>query len=570
LTIRDLLKRRAFRRADFEVLACEDGLDAAVRWLHIVHIENFLYAARTSSKPVMPRWLKGGELVISTGVTASHRPAALIRYLRELKEAGAAGLALEPWPLSLKIDEKVIQEARNVELPLLILRRDIPMIEVSEDAFAAIVNHQYDLLRKAESIGFEFFRLLRHEVSIGRILSVLEAIAGNPVVLENEAHQIVEFAPRSAGAPLLEAWETHARCSHDERDGVATSSATPPCIWIPVFRRNEPSGRLHILELESPLDEIDSLALERAAAAVSLALVGSDDEDTNGGARAGIIEDVLSELVDTPDEFLARARSHGVVLDGRTIVALSIELRGLADFLADRGAPDVTRRVVMQRLFDAVRSTIANAELPAVPSIVGERVLVLVGLLPRVAPREVVNSIAESIQGRLEPSLWRLDCVVGARVDVDLRFLRRALLEAQHGAHYARLINGPAGAYCYDDLGVHKLFLHLADGPDLAAFVEAELQALLEHDATRNTKLLPTLQAYLDAGGNKSIAARSLHIERRSLYHRLDKISQLLGRDPDEPETRARLVIALKGLELFSHRRHIGSADRRTRGSKPR
>ena len=96
--------------------------------------------------------------------------------------------------------------------------------------------------------------------------------------------------------------------------------------------------------------------------------------------------------------------------------------------------------------------------------------------------------------------------------------------------------------------------LRLRDGNDLAHFVEMELGCLLEHDAVRAVPLIQTLRAYLEAGGNKSTAAKALHVERKSLYHRLDRIRSLLGRDIDDPEVSARLFVALRGLDLLQHK----------------
>lgn len=52
-----------------------------------------------------------------------------------------------------------------------------------------------------------------------------------------------------------------------------------------------------------------------------------------------------------------------------------------------------------------------------------------------------------------------------------------------------------------------------------------------------------------------SAAARELFIERRTLYHRIDSIGKLLGRDLGNADTRLRLSVALRGLDLLQTRR---------------
>ena len=49
--------------------------------------------------------------------------------------------------------------------------------------------------------------------------------------------------------------------------------------------------------------------------------------------------------------------------------------------------------------------------------------------------------------------------------------------------------------------------------------------AVLKHDANATNPLLPTLRTYLNCDGNKSQAAQSLFVQRRTLYYRLERIT---------------------------------------------
>lgn len=63
--------------------------------------------------------------------------------------------------------------------------------------------------------------------------------------------------------------------------------------------------------------------------------------------------------------------------------------------------------------------------------------------------------------------------------------------------------------------------------------------------------LLQTLDAYFAAGGNATLAARSLHLSVRALTYRLAKIADLTGRDPVDPRHRLELQTALVGARLL-------------------
>jgi purine catabolism regulator len=81
--------------------------------------------------------------------------------------------------------------------------------------------------------------------------------------------------------------------------------------------------------------------------------------------------------------------------------------------------------------------------------------------------------------------------------------------------------------------------------------VESELGPLLAHDATSSSPLLQTLRVYLARSGKKAEATRELHIERRTLYRRLERLERILGREISNHENQTRLTFALYGLDLL-------------------
>jgi len=63
--------------------------------------------------------------------------------------------------------------------------------------------------------------------------------------------------------------------------------------------------------------------------------------------------------------------------------------------------------------------------------------------------------------------------------------------------------------------------------------------------------LLQTLEAYFEAGGNSSLAARSLHLSVRAMTYRLAKIAELTGRNPADPAERFELQTAVIGARML-------------------
>jgi purine catabolism regulator len=124
------------------------------------------------------------------------------------------------------------------------------------------------------------------------------------------------------------------------------------------------------------------------------------------------------------------------------------------------------------------------------------------------------------------------------------RELGRSLLEAR-----AALDTTDGTVASYRDLGSLELLLNLQDAP-LEAFVDRVLGP-----AARNSWLLDSLTGLLDAGCRWSEAAERLGVHRHTLRYRMDRLREVTGRHPDDPEQRMELWLALKAHDALEARR---------------
>jgi hypothetical protein len=98
------------------------------------------------------------------------------------------------------------------------------------------------------------------------------------------------------------------------------------------------------------------------------------------------------------------------------------------------------------------------------------------------------------------------------------------------------------------DPRLRGLLYQLRDDPRVRAFADRELGALVSHDALHGTRLVGDLAAFLDAGGNKALAASRAHMARPTFYQRLRVIEEVLGVSLADAESRASLHVALLAL----------------------
>lgn len=538
--LQSILTYEPFRRAAALVVAGENDLERPVRWVHI------------SEMPDPARLFQGSELLLTQGRGISSEEAEQRRWIRSLVEAGIAGVAVEVGVAFPSLPRALVHQARQDGLPLIRLTHPAYFMDMTEAVHSAIVNAHYGTLQRAESINRRFSRLALEGAGLSSMIAELARAVDHPVVLSDESHEIVAFAPQDAGfTALLRGWSAHARVGHSEAlDGAPTSASAAgiDCVWVPIVVRGELSGTLHMLELDGEVEEVDRLALDRAAAAIGLAFAyasASHLEYQRDDARSVFVRDLLGGHYADIREMRLKAAGFGLQLTGEFRVLILRPLDSPAYRSNERA-----ERVVhpFRTISNAVSRAFGLDTQPLVASDSGQ----LVVLLP--TPHRTGNDddVRRRTVDMVEDCAKRhgIQLLVGLGDSSSVVGLPQAFADASATIRYAVRTRRRRCVLSPDELGIDRLLLELDQGPALCRHIERELGAILDHDATSRSPLLPTLIAFLNHDGRKADAARALNIERRTLYYRLDRIEELIKGSLHDIDTRLRLLIAVRGRDF--------------------
>ncbi len=532
ITLRAALRLPALRRAVPEVVAGADALDRPVRWVHAGEV------------PDMPSLLMGGELLLTTGMGIGKSEAEQRRFATALAERGVAGLALELGSTFADVPAALREEARAHGLPLIALHRETAFVEITEDVHREIVSHQHVLMRRGDELHARFTRLMLDGAGIPEVLAALAEAIANPVVLDKAGHGLLYHATHHTDdREVLAAWEGVRRGLPGTPDHVEAR--------VPMGS-GETWGRLVVLAVDSPLDEFDRVAAERAVGLIALALLRGREEDVLAARERG---NLLSELLDGQlEDAEAARRAASLGFDGQPRALLPVVVAHAGGANGTRAAADgdgaggeaawaIVLRDVTHELSGAGVAAIGGLRGPE-----GQAMLVL-GLSAPERRAEAAGRIAASVRAtaarQLGDGASLAVCVGGAAPTWS--GLRESLVETLATAP-AALAAPPRDWHDVTSPDLHRLFWTLRDHDELQRFAQRRLGPLIEHDRRRKAKLLPTLEAYLAHGGRKAETARALHLERQSLYHRLGRIQELLDEDLDDEDVRLGLHVALRAL----------------------
>ncbi|MFG1954775.1 PucR family transcriptional regulator [Micromonospora sp. NPDC048830] len=418
-SVREVLALDPVRHGAPRLVAGESGLDRPVRWVHVAEV------------PDIAPLLRGGDLVLTTGIGLPADDAGLREFVSALADVGVSGLVVELGRRYASAVPRVMAAAAERRgLPLVELRRATPFVRVTEAVHALIVDAQLTELRATEEIHQRFTELSVEGAGPAEVVSQAAELAGCPVVLENLSRQVLAYDPAGESAELLlDGWEQHSR----RINPAGRTAYDPDSGWLvtTVGARGQDWGRLLLrwpagselttcgrlspgpgqgAEADPDGDTVPGRAevaappaapptrltilVERAASTLALGrLIRRDAE----GLERQIHRTLLTALLDHSrpvDEVALRARALGVVLERRHLVGVVVRHRGDEPAGENGGAGEPgpidpeAGPARLRDLSEAVGQALREAKLTGLSSAVDDQAVGVLLALPDAAAEE--------------------------------------------------------------------------------------------------------------------------------------------------------------------------------------
>ncbi|HTD07388.1 MAG TPA: PucR family transcriptional regulator ligand-binding domain-containing protein, partial [Solirubrobacteraceae bacterium] len=118
-----------------ELVSGEGAAQAHVRWVHSTELQD------------PTPWLKGGELLLTTGIQLNG-PKAQRELVDRLADHEIAGLGFGTGFAHKRLPAALVTAAKKREFPLFEVPYELPFIAITERAFAQLLDERYELLQR--------------------------------------------------------------------------------------------------------------------------------------------------------------------------------------------------------------------------------------------------------------------------------------------------------------------------------------------------------------------------------------------------------------------------------------
>jgi PucR family transcriptional regulator, purine catabolism regulatory protein len=495
------------------VLAAGSKTAQPIRWVHASELED------------PTPWLKGGELILTTGMGIGDTGAKQRAYVKRLVEAGVVGLGFGLGFGHDKTPRSMITEATKHDLPLFEVPYPVPFIAITEAIFTRLLAEQYETLQRAVDAEHVLTRAVLEGGGIdGIAASLARVIDGWALLLD--LHGLPLAATSRAASMLGErVWGELRGSRPDSASFSLTMTDRGQHVWVqPVGAQGRVEAFLAVGTPHQPTQ------LDRIVAGHALSLFAIEL------AKSRAVADAQRRL--QGDFFGELARGAMSATDAG---------RGLARFGFERDA---------RALVVAIESIEPEALEPDALA------LAATDFCSRQGGGFLISASADGVHVLLaadpELDLAALAKDLGTRVGVDLRAgagsavgstdVGRSLREARYALQVCRLEGWPQAGF--EDLGTYRLLLSMADPDALRAFADAMLARLDVYDHDNNGELIGSLQAFLQHNARWETAAAQLYVHRHTLRYRMRKVEELTGRDLSNSFDRMEFWLALRAREL--------------------
>ena len=540
ITVQDILE---IPDLDLRLLAGHKSTSNPVRWVHITEV------------PDPTRWLKGGELLLTTGYGFVVDEEQQVEHLKRLIDHNLSGLGFGTGFSFDKVPPALVKVAEDYGFPLFEVPYHVPFIAITEAVASKIVNEQYSLLQRSLAVHEKLTKIVLEEKGLEAILSTLSALVGCSAVLF-DFHGVVlcEAAyRRTLGAELIAAlWSQIGDRRADRQNFALSMEGIGSGVQVyPVVASHRIGAFLAVVKDSGDFSEYDRIILHNVVTVTALELV---KEKAVAETEKRLAGDFFDELIagELFEEEIAR-RLAFFGLDARSphlIVLVDIDgAGGDAEAGAER-QESVTAQEVKERLHWAVDEFMARRDVLFISASRSDSVVILVqpGALDPRAVIALAGELRESIDAMLPEVTVSLGIGRSHRQLIDLR---QSYYEASYAIRIRRLKGETGVIASFDDLGSYGLLLGLQDTLSLEVFYDSVLGKLQEYDEQNSSDLVKSLSCFLEANGHWGDAAEKLYVHRHTLRYRMKRVEEITGRDLDQSQDRMEFWLALKAKELI-------------------
>lgn len=567
VTIRDIMGLPVFK--DAKIVSGHGGMHKEVSSVTVAEV------------PDAADWLKGGELVVTTGYFIKDNKELQNKWVIDLIRGGAAALAIKPDRFLGTTTPHMIEAANEHNFCLIELPNSVTWPIIMESVMNLINDSQNQIIKRTEEIHNKLTEIVLKGYGLPYIAKTISQLVNNIIVVEDVALGSLAVSSPEHNSEMAEAFLSYRLSNeykhsfnsteyyanvlkHSNKDiyKLELAEFNPKFdnisqITIPVVADSIVYGFITLIELYKKANQIDIVALEHGATTIALEMMKEKIVfETEKRLKRGFLDDLLDGRIS--DNLDGMDKYNFIGFDTtRPSVAILLDIDGIDDMFKMNNS-SVFFRGNDNKLVRLVEGCIKDSDPSAFINDENNRIAVLYHFSINKEKDEIlgaVRKLCERISKRIMEDFPGATYNFGVgNIYYQMANLRKSYKEAKKALEIGRLFMGENKIFLYSELGIYRLLFMIEKKEEVIEFCTDTIGCLLEYDKKNDDSLCNCLEVFLVNNGNIAKTSKDLYVHPNTLAYRLKKIGTVLGKDINDSKTRFNLYFALMIKKLFIDR----------------
>lgn len=522
-------------------------------------VDRLITAVAVVDSPAPGEWLRGGELVVTTGAFLKRQGT---EWLDALAEAGATGLLVLTGSELDAVPPTVVARAQEQGMQLIALTDTTNLPELIGALARTIDGGVVSQMRHNLAWQGNLLQLTLAGAGFEDLAKAIAAGLGQPVMIEDRQFNLLAATnPGPSCAAFDEIVGSNgtpvAVLKHLEDRGVTRGLRAGGTVYlpkgdphavgrhmVPIAAGEEIHGFLSVLEATGGLPDDSLSRLQSAAMALAVEFLKQGTAaDSDQKMRRDFFRDLLFANHSLSQETLHRRATYLGYQLSSSYWALVVEYDNIP---SDEGVP-----AELKKLTDTLNALLSFRQALVITQ--GQGATILYPVKDGQPTLDKVKHLAETIRQKVSQTSPGLTVSIGiGQLYPDLMSIPKSYREAAQAAKIGRSLKGPNSVHVFTDLGIYRMLLQFATTQNPNEFYCDALERLLEYDQQADKELVKTLAAFLECNGNLTETSERLYIHRNTLKYRLERIRDITQIDLDDSENRLMLHLGLKMHQILA------------------
>ena len=506
LTIESVMTRKHFEKA--KVVAGHGNLQRYVKWVHILE-----------SLDIEP-FVKGGELILTTGIPIARGEEVFIDFIKKLSQLDAAGLCVELGKHIERIPDSVIQCANALAFPIVTFTNVVPFVEITQDLHKLLINQQYELLQHLESYAQDLHKLALYATNYEQLLMRMHKYLNVFIAFELKGEDIL-YIPNTQQALFHHLRQT-------------APSDTEHFLSKDIYLLQQKYGTIYIYSVNRILTELDTLILDRTSVALANYLLRDlyIDEKQGNENRLILTQWLHNELTVQDIQLFLEDYAPKTIKCSWIVM-----IQRITRFNKNQNL--TYHKLFIHNILEKYGFFSCTVEENR------ELIFIIADIWGKNDYKQRLEAVVREMNEKSQedmPNILGFGHYVNSLQDVFRSY------ETAKNTIFIRKHNKKL-SYFFDDLPLQHMLLQLRKDKVFLDVARQYLSPLFEYDQQFNGQLVRTLTKYLEMNGLKKETAQELFIVRQTLYHRLEKIESIIGKDFMKGDQRLAIELMLRLID---------------------